>query len=232
MPPRAAQYGEVLWILAGMTTLGCGGDQGPPPTVRLSLAGQVLSAEPLPVAIPGATVALRHFAGLLGDPETLLETSTDPSGNYQLIHEFTSTCEPQDNTTNWIEASAGGYQTASTYVGPESSDPVIRCTNEAQVLNLSLQPFGVLRVITSTSGSALDPDGFKLLVDNAPGEGVTEFPVGLNDEEILSESLPREYLLELTDVASNCTVAGGNPRTVAVAPRDTAVSTFEVTCAS
>jgi len=232
MPARSACCRKLPWVAAWVTALGCGADhQGPYPTVTLSIHGQVLTADPAPAAVAGATVALRHFKGLLSNPETLAETTTDQTGNYQLTYSFTSVCEPQDNTTDWIEASADGYETASTSASPEFSDPVIYCTNEPQVINLSLQPFGALQVITNTSGSGLDPDGYALQVGGLFPGAVTEYPMGLNDEEILSQVLPGQYSLELTEVAGNCTVAGDNPRTVTVAARDTTVSTFQVTCA-
>ena len=110
-------------------------------------------------------------------------------------------------------------------MSPEFSDPVIYCTNEPQVIDLSLQPFGWLQVITNTSGSGLDPDGYTLVFD-----GRFAYPMGLNDEQVLSQ-LPGQYSLELTEVAGNCTVAGDNPHTVTVTARDTTVSTFQVTCA-
>jgi hypothetical protein len=212
-------------MLGSVAALGCGGDQGPPPTIRLAIQGQILSADPIPVAVAGATVALRDFPGLLGDAETLAHTTADQAGNYQLTYSFTSACGPQDNTTNWIEASADGYESASTFVSPEFSDPVIYCTSEPQVVNLTLKPFGSLRVITNTSGSTLDPDGYTLVLDGTLG-----YTMGLNDEQILSK-LPGQYSLELTEVAGNCTVAGDNPRTVTVPARETTVSTFQVTCA-
>jgi len=94
------------------------------------------------------------------------------------------------------------------------------------VINLSLQPLGSLRVLTSTSGSGLDPDGYDLVLD-----GTLAYPMGVNDEQVLP-MLPGEYSLELTEIAGNCTVAGDNPRTVTVAARETTVFTFQVTCAS
>lgn len=230
MRARSANCRKLLWSLAWGAALGCGGDQGPFPTVRLSIQGQVLSADPTPVAVAGAIVALRHFKGLLGNPESLAETSTDQAGNYRLTYTSTSACEPTDNTTDWIEASADGYETASTFASPAFSDPVIYCTDEPQVINLSLQPFGALQVITNTSGSGLDPDGYALHLGGGVSGGVDEYPMGLNDQLILSQLRPGQYSLELTDVAGNCTVAEDNPRTVTMAGRDTTVSTFQVAC--
>jgi hypothetical protein len=99
------------------------------------------------------------------------------------------------------------------------------------VINLSLHPFGSLQVITNTTGSGLDSDGYALHVGGLLPDAVIEYPMELSDEEILSQVLPGQYSLELTEVAGNCAVAGDNPRTVTVAARDMTVSTFQVTCA-
>jgi hypothetical protein len=173
-------------------------------------------------------VALRAFEGLTGS-KTLAHTTTGAAGGYQLSYVFTSVCGPQDNTLDWIEVSAEGYATTSTLTFDPSlptwpSDPPIYCTSDPQVINLSLQPFGFLRVTTTTGGPGLDSDGYALIV------GQLGYPMGMNDDRILPE-VPGQYSLELTEVAANCAVAGDNPRTVAVAARDTAVSTFQVTCA-
>jgi hypothetical protein len=228
MQSHSACCRELLWVLASVASLGCGGDHGPYPTVRLSIRGQVLSADPTPVAVAGATVSLRAFLGL-SSSKTLAHAITGQTGNYQLNYSFTSICEPQDNTLDWIEASADGYQNATTFSNDDPSlptwpsDPPIYCTNEPQVINLSLEPFGSLQMITSTTGSGLDPDGYLLLLD---GNG---YSTGPNDELVLSK-MPGQYSLELTEVAGNCAVAGDNPRTVTVTARETTVSTFQVTC--
>ena len=234
---RSAYCGKLFWVLASVAPLGCGGDnQGPPASVRLLIQGQILSADPTPVAVAGATVALRTFQGL-DNSQTLVQTTNGQTGKYQLTYTFTSICEPQDKTLNWIEVTAEGYETASTFSADLSfqtwpSDPLIYCTRDPQVINLSLHPFGSLQMITNTSGSGLDPDGYTLLLGGKVGfPGGLGYTMGLNDEQLV-QLLPGQYSLELTEVAGNCTVAEDNPRTVTVAARDTTVSTFQVTCAS
>ncbi len=227
MRASLAYYGKLIGALALVAALGCGGDQGPYPTVRLLIQGQIFSADPVPAVIPRATVALYHFQGLLGNPQIAARTTADHTGHYRLQHTYTSICEAPDEAGYWIEASAEGYETESTFTfDNQYSDPPIYCTNEPQVINLSLQPFGTLQVITNTRGSGLDPDGHALLV------GGLGYPMGVNDELILSQLRPGQYSLELIEVAGNCTVAGDNPRTVTVAARDTTVSTVQVTCAA
>jgi len=134
-----------------------------------------------------------------------------------------------------IAVSASGYETKSTFsVVTPFSDPPIYCTNDPQEINLSLNPLGGLQLITNTSGSGLDPDGYWPVLTgkffSADGDMSIAYPMGVNAQQILP-LLPGQFALELTELAENCTVAGDNPRTVTVPARDTVASTFEVTCA-
>ncbi len=85
---------------------------------------------------------------------------------------------------------------------------------------------GDLRVTAVTTGGDLDPNGYTVRVDDrawhiVPVKGSVSVPgpwaVG-------------EHAVELRDVASNCTVAGANPRTVTVAGGDTVDVAFAVAC--
>jgi hypothetical protein len=113
-----------------------------PPT--FTIRGQVTSSSATPVPIAGATVRLVRFY----NPETVATTTTDEAGNYELDYKYpyASPCEPTDDSSFILEASADGYQTATTAApdpdGPFVSDPPIYCTSEPQVINLSLQPEG------------------------------------------------------------------------------------------
>lgn len=233
MRARSA-YHRTCLVVASLAAFGCHKDQGPSPNISLSIQGQVLSADPVPVPIAGATVALWGFKGLLGNAQRLARTTTDPAGHYQLAYTFASECAPADNTTDWIEASAERYETATSHATSGFSDPVIYCTNELQVIDLTLQPFGWLTLISNTTRSELDPDGYTpVLTGTFPyphGDRSQAYPMGVNAEQTL-ELLPGQFTLELTEVAGNCTVAGGNPRTITVAPRDTVLSTSQVSCA-
>ena len=234
MLTRSARCRKLLWGLASLAALGCGGDQGPHPSLRLSILGHVLSAEPAPVPVAGATVALREFQGLESS-RILVQTTTDQAGAYQLTYIFTSICKAPDQPGFWIEAAAERYEMKSTIsFDVPFSDPPVYCTNDPQTIDLSLQPLGWLRVLTGTTGSPQDPDGYApVLTGKFPyplGEMSLAYPMGANDEQVI-ELLPGQFSLELTDVAGNCTVVGDNPRTVVVAARDTAVTAFQVTCA-
>lgn len=234
MRTRSAHCRKLPWGMASLAALGCGGDQGPHPTMHLSIRGHVLSTDPAPVPVAGTTVALREFQGL-ETSRTLVQTTTDQAGAYQLNYTFTSICQAPDQPGFWIEAAAERYERKSTISFDQPfSDPPVYCTNDPQTFDLSLQPLGWLRLITGTTGSPQDPDGYAPVVTGKfpypNGEMSLAYPMGANAEQVI-ELLPGQFALELTDVAGNCTVAGDNPRVVVVAASDTAVTTFHVSCA-
>jgi WD40-like Beta Propeller Repeat len=71
-----------------------------------------------------------------------------------------------------------------------------------------------LHVTTATTGISLDPDGYSLCVDPDYYYGCTStVAIGVNDADTLSLS-SGTHVLDLEGVASNCTVAGDNPRGV------------------
>ena len=81
-------------------------------------------------------------------------------------------------------------------------------------------------VKTSTSGSAPDSDGYLVSVDGAPGQ-----PVGAQDSLTLSGVAPGSHNFQLLGLASNCTVVGSNPVTLAVEPGAAVSLLFSVACA-
>jgi Tol biopolymer transport system component len=85
---------------------------------------------------------------------------------------------------------------------------------------------GSVEVTTSTTGTNLDPDGYTLTV-----EGETPVPIGINEMTTVNDVSAGDRTVELTGVASNCTVSGQNPRTVTVTDGGTESTTFDVSCA-
>ncbi|HEV8380340.1 MAG TPA: PKD domain-containing protein [Gemmatimonadales bacterium] len=86
---------------------------------------------------------------------------------------------------------------------------------------------GNLKVKTSTTGSNL-PAGYTLSV-SGPG-GSTSQAIGATDSVTFSAIPAGDYTVTLSNVATNCTVSGANPRTVPVAAGLTASTTFSVGC--
>jgi TolB protein len=84
---------------------------------------------------------------------------------------------------------------------------------------------GSITVHVSTSGDAVDPDGYRLTLDGRPAEAV-----GVNATRELTDLPPGEHDLALDGVAPNCAIQGDNPRRVSVPAAGTAETVFEVSC--
>src|SRR6184192_3953899 len=85
---------------------------------------------------------------------------------------------------------------------------------------------GSLTVITSTTGSNLDPDGYTITIDGSFSQ-----PIGTN-ASVTFTGPSGDHTLALSGVASNCSVSGANPRTVTVPSGGTTTTTFSVSCAA
>ena len=83
-----------------------------------------------------------------------------------------------------------------------------------------------LRVTTSTTGRSLDFDGYTLSVDAGPSVAI---PFG--DAATLIGITPGDHTVLLAGLASNCSVADTNPRTVTVEAGGTTTVGFSVVCA-
>src|SRR5207302_2563567 len=83
------------------------------------------------------------------------------------------------------------------------------------------------RVTTSTTGASPDVDGYSVAVDNGTSQHIdpnnstgvtfTDLPVG-------------SHTAVLSGVAANCTVTGGNSKTVNVTAGNTAIAAFDISC--
>src|SRR3989454_4097135 len=97
------------------------------------------------------------------------------------------------------------------------------------VPNADVMPpvLGTLVVSTSTTGAALDPDGYTVTVDGALSQ-----PVGTSGSVTFDSLVSGPHRVELAGLAENCTVIGANPQTDSVPAGDTARAAFAVSCAS
>ena len=84
---------------------------------------------------------------------------------------------------------------------------------------------GNVLLTTSTTGSDIDPDGYRLSWD-----GGTEQPIAVNGALPLNDAAAGSHVALLNDLADNCAVDGENPRTVMAQAGKTTASTFAVTC--
>lgn len=83
---------------------------------------------------------------------------------------------------------------------------------------------GSIEVSVSTTGAEPDPDGYTVSV------GADDRAVGTNEAVTFVDLGAGTYPVELQDVASNCVVAGENPRDIVVTGGMTTRTDFEVSC--
>lgn len=84
---------------------------------------------------------------------------------------------------------------------------------------------GTLEITTSTAGAELDPDGYTFQIDGGPNN-----PIGPSATERV-DLPPGSHSVQLTGLATDCTVAD-NPRSVTVVGGDTTAASFAITCIS
>jgi len=84
---------------------------------------------------------------------------------------------------------------------------------------------GGIRVVTATTGDALDPDGYQLVLDS-------DSPrlIGTLDTVEITSLDPGSHEVRLLDVADNCTVADGVSRSVTVTAGEIADIAYQVAC--
>ena len=98
---------------------------------------------------------------------------------------------------------------------------------------------GDIRLVTVSSGTTLDPDGYTMWFDGVEeiqfygyyGEPSVPARISSNGEWLLAGRAPGDHTIELRDVASNCVIAGGNSRAVTVTVGAVTDVRYEVGCA-
>lgn len=84
---------------------------------------------------------------------------------------------------------------------------------------------GSIAITTTTTGPEPDPDGYAVSVNDG-----AEVGMGVNGTHQVNELPAGSYAVRLDGMATNCTVDGGNPRTVSVEAGTTATVQFNITC--
>ncbi len=171
--------------------------------VITSTTGSDLDADGYTVAVTGQT------SQAIGVNDTVSYPALT-AGDYQVtLQGVAANCTVTGDNPRSVNVPAGG--TGSTLF---------------QVTCASLPPLtGTLEVITSTTGTDLDADGYTVAVT-----GQTSQPIGVNDTVSYPGLTAGDYQVTLQGVAANCTVTGDNPRTVSVPPAGTGSTTFQVAC--
>jgi hypothetical protein len=103
---------------------------------------------------------------------------------------------------------------------------VAACNGDDTVSVPSTENDGTMEVVTTTTGTEIDPDGYTVQVD-AQSVG----PIGAS-ATINAAVSAGDHTVQLTGLAANCTVTGENPRTVSVGAGETVTLSFAVSCGS
>ena len=104
------------------------------------------------------------------------------------------------------------------------------CDQFADPLGSDLQTAFTILFETVTTGTNLDPDGYRVHVDEYFSRGIR---IGANDREkigFIGQSTPFWHRVTLEGVADNCEVQGPNPRNVGVGLGGEINVTFEIEC--
>ncbi|HET7295530.1 MAG TPA: hypothetical protein VFI66_00215, partial [Gemmatimonadales bacterium] len=117
-----------------------------------------------------------------------------PAGNHSVVLSgVAGNCTVSGGTSRTASVPAGGTVTVGYSVTCAATPP----------------PTGDLTVTSSTSGSNLDPDGYTVSVDGGQGRAIPS-----NGSVTFTGLSAGDHSVALSGVAGNCTVSGGNPRTV------------------
>lgn len=101
---------------------------------------------------------------------------------------------------------------------------------DTAITRFSVRCIERLQVITTTTGPGIDPDGYRVIVDNADGAGAADtVPAGLNDSLGIAGVTPGPHLLTLGGVDPTCN-APAPVDTVEVSGSDLTLARFAVTC--
>jgi hypothetical protein len=84
---------------------------------------------------------------------------------------------------------------------------------------------GSIRVVTSTVGSNLDPDGYQFAIDNGPPQNIA-----VTSTATVTDVAPGPHTVMLSGIASNCGMTGVRSKVVTVTGGDTAGAVFPLTC--
>lgn len=199
----SCRHRELFAIVFACVLFGCSAPTTPSPTGSLDVSVTTTGLENDPDGI-AILVDDLHRKSLPGAGHAVI-TGLEPGTHAVELDSLAPTCIVTTDNPRSVEIQAG----ATTSVTFEVS-----CT--------TYPPTGGIRVITTTIGSSLDPNGYGVWVD-----GTLAGAVGLNDTLDVTGLAAGDHLVELRDVASACATTG---LTVAVTPLNMSNVRLSVTC--
>jgi len=199
------------------------------------------SAAMVPALAETTTVAFAVACVVTGVRVTTTTTGLDLDANGYIV-QMGGTTAPTTVATNGtvdITRLTAGSQSvtlsglaANCSVSGDNPQSVTLVTGEVLTVAFQLScvaTTGVIEVTAATTGIDQDADGYSVQV------GPTSKPLGINGTTRFPD-LSGSQSVSLSGLSANCSVAGDNPRTIQVTTggltRDTARTTFNVTCVS
>jgi TolB protein len=194
--------------LATILTIGCGEDpaSSPPPTGSIKISLVVTGDLPDPdgcwVTIDDG--AMQHLAA----GESLTARGVPTGLHSVVISSVASNCSVSGGTSRSVNVAAN--ETSTVLFSLDCAPPGLRSD---------------LEVSTHTTGSAIDTNGYLVVLGGAESQRV-----GVNDMATFSGLGSREYSVRLTELSDNCAVIGQNPQRVAAEAGETVRISFGVAC--
>lgn len=214
-------------LVPGAERLGKASDHGTPSDYEVEANGTLMIGTSLPctvmysdalLALTGAGVAADVARRLgVGPPNYAI---TGPCELLIADHEVTLNGVPENCTVAGGATRTVALQQARVLQGQSNITDV-----EFEVDCAASDDLGSIEVGTTFSGQDPDPDGYQVLVDDAPWG-----TVGTDDLRTLSGLTAGAREVRLGGVAENCTVVGSNPLPILVAAGAATPVDFEVTC--
>ena len=188
-----------------LALLGCGGeDLSAPTTGQIVATTSTTGAEPDP---DGFTLSLDGLQAVAIDANGSHSFTVMEGGHTLDLGGLAPNCSVEAGTRRAVPVAAGDTVAVSF-------DVVCGATT------------GGLHVVTTSSGTPADPDGYSLIVDQGQPQAI-----GANADVSLTGLAAGNHAVELSGVAGNCSVSGDNPVTVAVSAGQVTQLAFTVACA-
>jgi hypothetical protein len=158
----------------------------------------------------------------------------DPDGYTVTVDGSTTTAQAVavNGTATFANLSAGSHTIAlsglaancSSSNNPQTVTVTAGATTTATFSVSCQATTGSLTVSATTTGSALDPDGYTVAVDGGPAQAL-----GINGSVTFTNLNAGSHTVTLSGIAANCSTSS-NPQTVSVVGGTTAQTTFAVNC--
>jgi hypothetical protein len=198
-------------------------DDSAAPSVRVPVELRIDRVAPS----TGALTVIVHTTGSTPDPNGYLVTVDGAQGRSVAI----------EDTITYTGVAPGSRSVQLGGLAPNctvpagATQPVSVVAGQTATVTFSVScpttppPTGSLKVKASTTGATPDPNGYTVTIDGDSSRTITS-----NDSTTYTLVAGTSYLVELGDVASNCTVTGGPSQTKTVIAGQTVTAAFTVTC--